>query len=205
MSNQEKELDADLMQLSLVDIANSKNSIYSKDNRIIEHILDSQISYRLVYRIIRMASVCYLKPYQLQSVMCYAEQKYHSNDFTFMQIMADVLNVTKMQIKQWKEQKQQKLAEEESKSQSSFNPYTYVQVQNSYSSKKEHSALISISEKMARDKTSDMIGSKIIGKVFNDNLRDFKKDSDMEPIQNICSIIIRVLVILKELNVKQKA
>lgn len=43
-------------------------------------------------------------------------------------------------------------------------------------------ALIAVSEKMARDKTSDMIGSKIIGKVFNDNLRDFKKDSDMEPI-----------------------
>lgn len=58
---------------------------------------------------------------------------------------------------------------------------------------------------MARDKMSAMIGEKIIGKVFNDNLKDFKQEEDMEPIQNICSIITRVLVILKELDVKQRA
>ena len=166
------------MQLSLVDIASGKNAVYSRDNKMIEHILNSSISYRLIYRIIRMTSICYLKPYQLQSVMCYAEQKYHSNDFTFMQIMADVLHVTKMQLKQWKEQKQIKMAEEESKVQSQHNPYNYVQMNY----KPLEKALIAVSEKMARDKTSDMIGSKIIGKVFNDNLRDFKKDSDMEPI-----------------------
>lgn len=42
-----------------------------------------------------MASVNFLKSYQLQTVMCYAEIRYHSNDFQFMQIMSDVLNVTK--------------------------------------------------------------------------------------------------------------
>jgi hypothetical protein len=55
------------------------------------------------------------------------------------------------------------------------------------------------------DKLSNMIGEKIIAKVFNDNLRDFKQEDDMEPIQNICSIINRVLIILKELDVRQKA
>jgi hypothetical protein len=65
--------------------------------------------------------------------------------------------------------------------------------------------LIEVSEKMARDRLSEVIGEKIIGKVFNDNLKDFRQDEDMEPIQNICSIITRVLVILKELDVRQKA
>jgi hypothetical protein len=65
--------------------------------------------------------------------------------------------------------------------------------------------LIQITEQQSRDKLSEMIGEKIIAKVFNDNLRDFKQEEDMEPIQNICSIITRVLIILKELDVKQKA
>lgn len=52
---------------------------------------------------------------------------------------------------------------------------------------------------------STMIGETIIGKVFNDNLRDFKSDQDMEPIMNICSIITKILIILKELDVKQRA
>jgi len=64
------------------------------------------------------------------------------------------------------------------------------------------SDLISITEKMSKDKMSNMIGEKIIGKVFNDNLKDFEQQDDMEPIHNICQIISRVLVILKELNVK---
>ena len=42
--------------------------------------------------------------------------------------------------------------------------------------------LIDVNEKMARDKLSTMIGEKIIAKVFNDNLKDFKQDEDMEPI-----------------------
>jgi len=48
-----------------------------------------------------------------------------------------------------------------------------------------------------------MIGEKVIGKIFNDNLSDFNDNQqDMEPIMNICSIITRVMVILKELDVK---
>lgn len=54
---------------------------------------------------------------------------------------------------------------------------------------------------------STMIGEKIIGKIFNDNLKDFSStnEQDMEPILNICSIITKVLIILKELDVKQRA
>jgi hypothetical protein len=60
---------------------------------------------------------------------------------------------------------------------------------------------------MARDKMSSMIGEKIIGKIFNDNLKDYQqnKEQDMEPILNICSIITKVLIVLKELDVKQRA
>ena len=50
-----------------------------------------------------------------------------------------------------------------------------------------------------------MIGSKIISKIFDDNLKDYEDAQDMEPIMNICSIITKVLVILKELDVKQRA
>lgn len=52
-----------------------------------------------------------------------------------------------------------------------------------------------------------MIGEKIIGKIFNDNLKDYQqnKEQDMEPILNICSIITKVLIVLKELDVKQRA
>jgi len=31
-----------------------------------------------------------------------------------------------------------------------------------------------------------MIGEKIIGKVFNDNLADFESSDDMDPILRIC-------------------
>lgn len=61
---------------------------------------------------------------------------------------------------------------------------------------------IDITEHMGRSKMSTMIGETIIGKVFNDNMRDFKSEGDMEPIMNICSIITKVLIILKELDVK---
>ena len=50
---------------------------------------------------------------------------------------------------------------------------------------------------------SRMIGEKVIGKVFDDNLEDFKGDKkDMGPIQMICSIITKILVLVKELDVK---
>jgi hypothetical protein len=39
---------------------------------------------------------------------------------------------------------------------------------------------------MGRDKMSSMIGDKIIGKIFNDNMKDFKSQEDMEPILRIC-------------------
>ncbi len=54
-----------------------------------------------------------------------------------------------------------------------------------------------------------MMGDKVIGKIFKDNLKDFEKipsmNENMNPIQNICAIIVRVLVILKELDVRQRA
>lgn len=80
------------MQLCLVDIASGKNAQYrvtsdsfiGNQNAVIKHILDSNISFRLINRVIRMNSESYLKPWQLQTVMCYAELKYHSNDYQFM-------------------------------------------------------------------------------------------------------------------------
>jgi len=52
-----------------------------------------------------------------------------------------------------------------------------------------------------------MIGDKIIGKIFTDNINDFLSENqeDMEPIMNLCQIITRVLTLLKELDVKQRA
>ena len=62
---------------------------------------------------------------------------------------------------------------------------------------------IAISENEARQQISLMLGEKVIGKVFNDNLNDFDDNQqDMEPIMNICAIITKLLVILKELDVK---
>lgn len=122
-----------------------------------------------------MSSVNWLKPFQLQTAMCYAELKYHSNDFTFMQIMADVLNVTKLQLRAWKEQKQHhQLDDSEEAKGSSFGLqlYTYNPVTTTQAPLVRD--LIGVTEKMARDKMSEMIGEKIIGKVFNDNLKDFK-------------------------------
>ena len=98
------------MQLSLVDIATGMNKVHKitdggSQNAVITHILNSMVSFRLITRVISMKSVNFLKPFQLQTAMCYAELKYHSNDFTFMQIMAEVLNVAKDQLKRWKEEK----------------------------------------------------------------------------------------------------
>lgn len=90
----------------MADIASGKNSIYKDRNMAIAHIMESDISFRLIQRIVCMTSVSFLKPWQLSTVMCYAEMKYHSNDYTFMQIMADVLQVAKMQLKVWKDEKQ---------------------------------------------------------------------------------------------------
>ena len=48
---------------------------------------------------------------------------------------------------------------------------------------------------------SRMIGDKVIGKIFDDNLQNFS-GKDMGPIVMICSIITKILVLLKELDVK---
>jgi hypothetical protein len=69
VSNQEKTLDMHLMQLCLVDIATGKNSKYrvTDENQgqsaIIQHILNSKVSYRLIFSIIRMSSINFLKPF----------------------------------------------------------------------------------------------------------------------------------------------
>ena len=83
------------------------------------------------------------------------------------------------------------------------NPYSY-QMQAAKKEEKIDKHFIRLNEKVARDKMSTMIGEKIIGKIFTDNLKDFEetKEQDMEPILNICSIITKVLMILKELDVK---
>jgi hypothetical protein len=50
-----------------------------------------------------------------------------------------------------------------------------------------------------------MVGEKIINKIFLDNLKEYEETTDMEPILNICRVITRVLLVLKELDVKQRA
>ena len=67
------------------------------------------------------------------------------------------------------------------------------------------SQFIAITEKIGREEMSRMIGEKVIGKVFADNLEDFKGGQDMGPIVMICSIITKILVLVKELDVKQRA
>ena len=60
---------------------------------------------------------------------------------------------------------------------------------------------------MGRERMSIMIGEKIIGKIFLDNIKDFSSgdEKDMEPILHICNVITKVLAILKELDAKQRA
>ena len=66
------------------------------------------------------------------------------------------------------------------------------------SSKEIKDELTGITESIARDQFSDMIGDKIIGKIFSDNLSEYESQhgQDMEPILNLCSIITRVLYIV---------
>ena len=142
--------------------------------------------------------------------MCYAELQYHSNDYTFMQIMSDVLSVSKKQIRFWKDeriqiqvqqQEEDKMQIDSSSNKSGLYSYNYFGPIN----EKHKSLFIEISEKVGRDKISQMIGEKIIGKVFNDNLADFESSDDMDPILRICQVITKVLGLLKELDVKQRA
>jgi len=91
--------------------------------------------------------------------------------------MADVLNVVKMQIKQWKEEKHKSHLDEFEESKSNVSMYSVMPAK-----KESKVQLIEVTENMARNKLSDMIGEKIIGKVFTDNLKDFNAEQDMEPI-----------------------
>ena len=45
--------------------------------------------------------------------MSYAETQYHSNDYQFITIMADVLTVVKLQIKLWKDDRIKSQVEDE--------------------------------------------------------------------------------------------
>jgi hypothetical protein len=85
---QEKIVDQILLQLALVDLKGQ--------SCVVNHILNSNMSFKLISQIIKMSSPNFLKPYQLQTVMSYAETQYHSNDYQFITIMADVLTVVKM-------------------------------------------------------------------------------------------------------------
>jgi hypothetical protein len=67
--------------------------------------MSSPKSFKMVVQVIKMTSINYLKPYQLQTVMSFAELQYHSNDYQFMTLMSDVLSVVKSQIKSWKEER----------------------------------------------------------------------------------------------------
>lgn len=62
-----------------------------------------------------------------------------------------------------------------------------------------------MTEKIARDEMSRMIGEKVIGKVFADNLAEFHENKNFDSIVEICSIISKILVLLKELDSKQRA
>ena len=143
--------------------------------------------------------------------MCYIELRYHSNDYQFMAVIAEVLKVAMKQIKTWKDEKRQSMCTDEEEAKQSEMSYSSSLYSNNYlpatvkKSQKE-AQFIDINEKAGRDKMSTMIGEKIIGKVFKDNMESFQSNGeDMEPIINICSIITKVLSILKELDVTQRA
>ena len=61
----------------------------------------------MVEKIIKIKSTNYLKPFQLSTVMTYVQAMYHSNDYQFWKILLELLNITKIQIKFWKEQRHQ--------------------------------------------------------------------------------------------------
>ena len=86
--------------------------------------------------------------------------------------MVDVLNVSTIQVKTWKDDK------------------------------KDVKKFIDFTEQIGRDELSRMIGEKVIDKIFVDNLQDFKQQQDMGPIMMLCAIITKVLGLLKELDVK---
>ena len=58
-------------------------------------------------------------------------------------------------------------------SSSKHDPFTYEETVIKQDSKINKN-FINLNEKMARDKMSSMIGEKIIGKIFTDNLKDFE-------------------------------
>jgi len=109
----EKLLEQQLVHLALVDIAGGLNKHLktgTKDDNLIQlddnferfknnfmlfYIVESPKSFRLVQDIIRISAPNFLKPYQLSTVMSYAETMFHSNDYQFMALMADVLGVVK--------------------------------------------------------------------------------------------------------------
>ena len=57
-----------------------------------------------------------------------------------------------------------------------------------YPSGNKKNRFINLTEKMGRDQMSLMIGDKIIGKIFTDNINDYLNDNqeDMKPILNLC-------------------
>lgn len=64
--HQEKETEAQLMQLVLVDIANGQNSNYNtplERNYAIDFIINSSKSFKMVVQVIKMTSTNFLKPY----------------------------------------------------------------------------------------------------------------------------------------------
>ena len=75
----------------------------STNNVVIEHIFYSKQSFKMVNKIIKMKSTNYLKPFQLSTVMTYVEALHHSNDYVFLRIMAELLNVAKILIRYWKD------------------------------------------------------------------------------------------------------
>lgn len=103
----EREIDKNLMELTLVDITAPNNfphkfkilggsidgSAIETNNAVIEHIYNSKSSYKLVDKIIKMKSSNFLKPFQLYTVMTYVETQYHSNDGVFLKIMSELLNI----------------------------------------------------------------------------------------------------------------
>lgn len=106
------------MQLALVDVTGTINYAHKfeviqgsaddgdrivANNAVIEHIFNSKQSFKMVNKIIKMKSTNYLKPFQLSTVMTYVQTMYHSNDPRFLRIMAELINVTNIQFKFWKE------------------------------------------------------------------------------------------------------
>ena len=89
--------------------------------------------------------------------------------------MVDVLALAKVQVNQWKSERVQAQKEQEACMQLEEMKFG-EKAEEPVRSKSIVKGFINVTEKIARDEMSRMIGEKVIGKVFSDNLAEFNEN-----------------------------